>query len=308
MRDESYTAIRNFSFWILLFIFIFLTPVTVYYSLGYKFDRGSNKFLKTGAISIKTYPKGVSIYISGQKLNELSPCILRDYLPKEYIISLEKEGFYSYQIPVEVNPAMVSEINVVLIPKMKNVEKLKFDFNVYKFFITKHFFGEKIILFTDKGIYFADSDFQNVRKVSTKALGEDLTDTIEGLRESNNRLLFWSKLNVWLLDISKSTDNPNSDLVSAYKAEENIKDVFFGIRDRYLLVHDGLKVIALDAQNPRAYFTVLELKSMNSRIFYDTASETLYIRDKIPQTSTFSLFKIELIPLINERKETEKNF
>jgi len=53
-------------------------------------------------------------------------------------------------------------------------------------------------------------------------------------------------------------------------------------------------------------FELYTLNSSNSKIFYDTYSETLYIRDKIAQGNTFSLFKIEIMPLIEGRISNER--
>jgi hypothetical protein len=166
MREKSYYLfLRKLFFWLFSFSFILFTPVIVYYSLGYKFDIKSKKFLKTGAISIKTFPKGISVYLDGKKINETSPCILRDLMPQEYTIDLEKEGFYPYSVTVEVKPSFIEKVDVFLVPQMGDVKKLAADLYIYKFFIIKHLFGKKILAFTDKGIYSIDDDFKTIKKI-----------------------------------------------------------------------------------------------------------------------------------------------
>jgi hypothetical protein len=108
-------------------------------------------------------------------------------------------------------------------------------------------------------------------------------------------------------------ENP---VVTLYKANEEIKEVFAGFKDRYLIIHDGLKVIAVDVRNSSAFFPVADLNSTRSEIFYDNHNDSIYVRDKIASTgafpllnNSFSLFKIELSPILtekNEKREPEK--
>ncbi len=316
MKEETYLLMRRLFFWVIFLNFVFFAPIVVFYSLGYKFDKGSKKFLKTGTISIKTSPRGARVFVGNQRPPDQSPCVLRDLLPKEYDISLEKEGFYPYQINVRVNPSQVTELDIVLLPRRKNVEKLKFDFNIHRFFVRKYLFSEKIIVFTDQGIYVLDSDFKNAKKVSSVDLGQSVAESIRDLKDWDNRLIFWNKNMIWMAEAPEGSEQKEKPLAVLYKADEEIKEVFVGFKDRYLIIQDGLKIIALDAQNAQASFPVTDVNSVKSDIFYDSRSEQIYVRDKTAQNSAFpflnnvfSLFKIELSPILvekNEKREPEK--
>ncbi|MFA5271800.1 MAG: PEGA domain-containing protein [Candidatus Omnitrophota bacterium] len=308
MHDDIYLILRKIFFWFFLLLFLVSTPIILYYSLGYKFDIDSKKFLKTGAISIKTFPKGINVYLDGTKINETTPCTLRDLLPKEYTLILVRDGFYPYEMKVEVRPSQIQDIDIFIVPRMVDITKLDIDLQIYKFFVAKHLFGETIIVFTDKGIYFLDGDFKGAKKVSSQIFEEGIANSIENLKESNSRFLFWNKNNLWMLDVSqgKDKDGKYPDAVLLYKTEEDIKDVFFGFRGKYIIIHDGLKVIALDADNIRVSFPVYELKSVRSKIFYDSRSETIYIQDKVQGVKGFSLFRAEIMPLVNERILNER--
>jgi hypothetical protein len=303
MHDNVYLILRKIFFWFFLFLFLTSTPIILYYSLGYKFDTGSKKFLKTGAISIKTFPKGINVYLDGKKIKETTPCTLRDLIPKEYAVTLQREGFYPYEMKVEVRPSQIQDIDIFIVPRMVDITKLDIDLHIYKFFVTKHLFGETIIVFTDKGLYFLDGDFKGAKKVSSQIFDENTANSIENLKENNGKFMFWNKNNLWMLDTSqvKDKDEKYPDAVLLYKAEDDIKDVFVGFRGKYIIIHDGLKVIALDADNIKVSFSVYELKSVRSKIFYDSRSETIYIQDKVQGTNGFSLFRAEIMPLINER-------
>lgn len=304
--EKSYLIIRRTVYWSLFLLFFVVAPTLVFYSLGYQFDQQSKKFLKTGAISIKTFPKGAAVSLNNQKLTDTTPCTLRDLLPRQYSLILDKEGFYPYQIPVDVKQAAVSEIDVVLVPKMENVEKLKLDLNIYKFFVSKRLFGDKIIVLADKGIYSISPDLKDARKISSQNLGEKVLNSIENFKESTGRMVFWNKDNVWTLEDTENTDNDKDVIVPLYESADEVKEVFFGLKEHYLIIQDGLKVVAVDIQNPKVFFTIMELKNRYSRIFYDPSSEALYVKDRIPDSNAFSFFKIELIPFIEKKKTNEK--
>jgi len=306
MQEKYYSFLRHLSFWLFSLAFVILTPVIVYYSLGYKFDIKSKKFLKTGALSIKTFPRAITVYLDGEKMGELTPSTIRELMPRKYNVVLEKEGFYPYSMEIEIKPSLVNNMDIFLIPKIKGIEKIKFNFNIYKFFVIKQMFTEKILVFTDKGIYFLDADWEGAKKISEEVFTEALANSIQVVIENNNRLIFWNKKNAWIVDISnEKTSNANMATL-LYTAERNIRNAFLGLRERYLIVNDGLKIIVLDMDNLGVSFEIYTLNNSNSKIFYDARSEILYIRDKLPQTGTFSLFRIEIMPLIEERLSDER--
>lgn len=306
MYEKYYSFLRHFFFWFFSVLFVVFCPVIVFYSLGYKFDIKSKKFSKTGAIVIKTFPKGVTAYLDGKKIEETSPVTLRELLPQQYFLTLDKEGFYPYQLTVEVKPSLIRNIDVFLIPKLQDGNKVEFDLHIYKFFVIKHLFGEKIVAFTDKGIYLLDEDFKGARMLSPQAFSEAQANSIEDLKENNNKLLFWNKHNLWMLTVPQPKDEEYPSVSSIYDAKDNIKDVFLGFKDRYFIIHDGLKVIALDVDNPKVYFQMYELENINAKIFYNSRNETLYVKDKLPRARAFSLFKIEMMPSVNERFTNER--
>lgn len=307
MKEETYLLFRRVFYWIIVIAFVTMTPVVLYNSLGYKFDKSSKHFLKTGLISIKSFPRGARVIMKGVRLTETTPCVFRELLPRTYSVILEKEGYYPYQKEVRVSPSLVSEMDVMLVPKMKNIEKLSLDFYVYRFFIVKRFLGEMIIAFTDQGIYFLDNDFKNPRKISGVDLGSQTVATIRDLIESNNRLIFWTQDNVWVVKLPENQEAlEGTEFLPFYKASRVIKNVFLGLKERYVIVHDGTAIIAVDIQNPSSFFPLYEVQSAQSEVYYQARAETIYLRDKIPGTNSFSLFRMELIPLINERQANEK--
>ena len=72
------------------------------------------------------------------------------------------------------------------------------------------------------------------------------------------------------------------------------------------MIQDGLNIVALDVENLSTYYYILKLKYKDADIFYDSGSETLYMRDKIAGTETFSLYKSKLRHLMHEKGTDQK--
>lgn len=302
MKDKIYWRLRKLFFWLFFISFIVFAPLLVFYSLGYKFNIALKKFQKTGAISVKCFPREVDVYLDNKKINDSAPCTFRELLPNTYMLRLEKEDFYSYRIPVEVKSSSISEIDVMLMPELRNVEKLPMDLNVSNFFIMERLFGKAIIIFSEKGMYLLSEDFENIRKIADLSIDKTVLGNIVGVREEKNQFVFWSKNNIWLVMMPKFQDNGNTLVLNIYSAKEIISNVFFCLKGRYLIIHDGMKIIALDVKSPDISFPIMETRSMSADVFYDYDIDVLYIKDKMISRDEFSLFKINLMELIHERK------
>lgn len=308
MKEDNYFAIRKIAFWLFVIAFIFLSLPILFYSLGYKFDIKANKFIKTGTISIKTHPADAQVYLNDKRLEKTTPCILSELSPGTYTIALEKDNFYLYKTFVELRPSFVTELEVVFVPKIKDLKKIDFAFNVYKFFFIKHVFTEKMVIFSNQGIFLSDKDFKNLQKLSAYDLGVKAAGKLLGVLEAQDKLLFWNTDNIWMLDIAQINDHPENVPVTLYEAKESLKNVFLGIRDKYIIVRDGLDINAFEINNNKAVFPIMKLKDSASEVFYDSASESLYVKEKIPQSDSHSIFRAEFFPSFLEKLKNEKIF
>jgi hypothetical protein len=308
MKEKAYLILRKSFFWLFSLLFIISTPLFVIYSLGYKFDMKSGGFLKMGAISIKSVPADAAVSLGKNKINKTTPCVLNEVFPGVYTLTLEKDNYYSYQIPIRVKASAVSELDIVLVPKIQDMQKVQFDFNVYNFFVSKHILGQRIFVFTDSGIFLLDDNFVNFQKICSYNSKTDKVVNIEGFIEDSNLLVFWNKSTIWMLNIAQIQKKKEADLATILKAKKSIKNVFFGLREKYLIIQDGLEVIALDTKNSDIIFPVIKLNEANSEIVYDSSSETLYVKEKGSEEASFSLFRVDFFPSIRQRLSNEKNF
>jgi hypothetical protein len=306
MEEKNYLVLRKRFFWFFSLLFVVATPIVTLYSLGYKLDLKTKKFLRTGTIFIKTLPDGAQISMDDSKLNKTTPGVVTELPPRVYDIVLEKEGFYPYQILEEVRPSVVSKIDAVLVPKIEGMQKLKLNCVVYKFFLSKRFLGERIFLFTDKGIFLIDRDFKNPQKICSTNLGFKAGEGIEGVLDDNTRLIFWDSATVWMADISFLSRKQETPLEVIYSTQKGIKNIFLALKERYLIIHDGNEIIVLDTHNHATFFSILTLQAKRSEIFYDSSTETLYLKNTAPGPDDFSLFKVEFLPSFLERLYNEK--
>jgi len=305
MKEDNYFAIRKIAFWLFAIAFIFLSLPILFYSLGYKFDIKAKKFIKTGTISIKTYPAGAQVYLNDKRLEKTTPCIISELSPGTYTIALEKDNFYLYKTFVELKPSFVAELEVVFFPKIKDLKKIDFAFNVYKFFFIKYVFKEKMVIFSDQGIFLSDKDFKNLEKLSAYDLGIKAAGKLLGVLEEEDKLLFWNTDSIWMLDIAQIDDHPEAVPVIVYEAEEYLENVFLGIRNKYIIVQDGLDINVFEINNNHAVFPIMKLKGPASEVFYDSALETLYAKEKTPHSGSYSIFRAEFFPSFLEKLKNE---
>jgi hypothetical protein len=303
MTDNVYKILRKIFFWFFFLAFIISTPVVVFYSLGYKFNFQAKRFEKTGIISIKSLPDGAEVYLNQKRLNKTTPCNLRELRPAKYKIRLEKEGFYPYEKEIEVKSGYVFPLDVVLLPKIKDVEKIKQDLDIIKFFVVEHIFGKRIVAFSKDSIYILNEDLEEIAKVSPLNMDEESINSIKGIKEIKNNFIFFSPTDIWGFDYGASLAKKENCLEHLYKSDEPIKEIFFGLKDRYIIIHKDSEVLAIDMKHKDVIFKIYQLNSKDAQVYYDSSSDVLFVSDKVYPSESFSLFKIEMAKKIYESKK-----
>jgi len=82
--------------------FMLAAPAILLYVRGMAYDKITGSFYKTGILAVKSEPKDIQIKLDGE-LYRKGAGTLRFIKPKEYVVSLEKNGFqtWSKRLPVE---------------------------------------------------------------------------------------------------------------------------------------------------------------------------------------------------------------
>jgi len=119
-------------------LFFLAVPATILYCQGYRFDFGNKKIVKTGAFFFQAEPKSCEVYLDGKlikKTDFLSGSVfIKNLLPKEYTIKIEKEGYFSWEKKLGTEEEMVTEAkNIILFSKNSGFSVFLSDINDYFF-------------------------------------------------------------------------------------------------------------------------------------------------------------------------------
>ena len=114
---------RRILFWLSVAFFLALVPVTVLYSLGYRFDRNF-VLRKTGGLYIASDVSGSEIFINGEferRTNLLqSGVFVQNLAPNKYKVLVAREGYLGWSKELQIFSRFVSEARAVLVPAETN--------------------------------------------------------------------------------------------------------------------------------------------------------------------------------------------
>jgi hypothetical protein len=296
--DRACRFCQSLSFWIWTLTFILCMPVIVLFSLGYIFDGATKTFSKTGAVSLITTPDHALISIDGEEINSKTPHTLRGVIPKTYTITFSKEGYFSHETQIAVSPAHVTAMEVTLMPNLQEYEQKTLSFELYKYFVVKRLMDEKLLCFTDKGIYLNSDDFTVEKRITSQVLPKESAMLIKNVKYTSDEILFWSSKKIWALLSESKVTTDDSQIHLLYEARHEMKHVFLGFKNKYILLQDGQDVKAIDIQNPAMIYLISRLKTRDGEIFYNEESGVLYLYENSENTNS-SMIRL---------KDLENNF
>lgn len=107
---------RRILYCLFILAFLIITPIIWLYAAGYRLDNGL-VFHKTGILVLDTDPEGAKVYIDGKPHRSFlekilssessvtrTPIKLKNLIPGEYTVRLEKEGYHAWSKRVAVKP------------------------------------------------------------------------------------------------------------------------------------------------------------------------------------------------------------
>lgn len=111
-------------------LFFVLGAAAIFYAQGYRFDVGTLGLNKVGAIYVRTYPKSASLTMDGLPIDRgamllSSGTLVQDLFPKTHELAIEAPGFTRWTRQVSVKPAMVTEIQAILLPEKPELVREK---------------------------------------------------------------------------------------------------------------------------------------------------------------------------------------
>lgn len=110
---------RDYIFYLFIFFFVAGTILISLYASGYKFNlswplKFNRLLIKTGMIAVDTVPRGATVYLNDQPQSNLSlnpfnkeylttAAKIKNVLPGEYVLRLEREGYWPFQKKIYVS-------------------------------------------------------------------------------------------------------------------------------------------------------------------------------------------------------------
>lgn len=91
-------------------LFIALSVGLVFYAMGYRFNPSYNEIRQVGIIDVAATPSDADIYLDGEKVGNRSPYQIKDLYPGTYRVSVQKEGYQTWEKDILVNAREVSWI------------------------------------------------------------------------------------------------------------------------------------------------------------------------------------------------------
>lgn len=85
-----------------IIIFLVVAPLTIFYTMGYRYNLEKGRVQKTGVMKITTVPRDADIYLNGEKQASQSPAKIEYLLPGDYEIRLAKDGYHDWQKKLSV--------------------------------------------------------------------------------------------------------------------------------------------------------------------------------------------------------------
>ncbi len=117
---------RKLLFYILLVVYMVITPYAILYALGYWVSPAKGEiFNKTGLLSVMTEPRGARIFVEGKKYSHKTQAAVQGLLPGGYSIKISKKGFESWEKNVSVSQGLATRLEpVILLPVRPDEESV----------------------------------------------------------------------------------------------------------------------------------------------------------------------------------------
>lgn len=95
-------------------IFLIITPVLVLFARGFQLDLKNRQFIKTGILVVATQPDKAQVVIDDKPFKRLTPSTVRFLLPGDYVVRVEKDGYFSWTKRLSIKSQFVTWANLNL--------------------------------------------------------------------------------------------------------------------------------------------------------------------------------------------------
>ncbi len=270
--------IRAFLFCLSVIIFLIGLPFILSFALGYRFDRRTLKFTKTGLLVLKTQPSGARVYLDEKLLNVKTPATITELLPGRYHLRLELEKHYPWFNGVNVYAGKVTRLEkVILFSLRSNIKQLNKN-RLSSFWIDEERATIYFINPEDNGIYKSDLDGRNSEKIvdfnplQPPAIKWKLSPDRE-------KLLYFNEHQVGIAYLEPQNKIPQAMSFVLNDSDDKINDVFWHSDSYHLILISHKSIEALETQPQAEPIVLVNLSKKNTSCFYDIHTDTLFFLD-----------------------------
>lgn len=275
----NFQRIRGVLFYLSVGLFFVGLPFILASSLGYKFNKHTLKFTKTGLIFIKTQPEGAKIYLDGKLIPERSPASLQDLAPGVYKITLELARHYPWKGEVDVEAGKVSRLEkIILFPLQPKLQQL----NREKFSSFRIDTEKKIIYYLDqvnKIVYMSDFEASNFEDIASLPQGFIQISGWEVSADKKKLFIFNPhQISVIFFDNQGDYAYPDFPVFWDY-AQEKVINVFWHSDNYHLIVLTDKHVQVIEARPQSRPINLVELSRQEAGADYNVKEDALYFSD-----------------------------
>lgn len=110
-------GLRRLLYSTFILLFLVAAPLIILYASGYRYNFKAHRLQKTGLLIIETKPKAAKIYLNNQLNKNTTPAELKNLLPDEYLIKLEKDGYYPWTKKLKIASNLTTFANNIILFK-----------------------------------------------------------------------------------------------------------------------------------------------------------------------------------------------
>ena len=264
-------------------VFLFLSYAVILYAQGYKYSFSNNRFVRTGAISLRV-STDASIYLDDKLKGETSffgdSFSINRLLPGRYQLKVQKDGHSVWQKKVTVEEGFVTDFSKILILPQSGEDKDKILKDIENLFIAQATPSPTAPASTVSGSS-ASSPSTTPKITPSPKTGKKPTPTPEvytepfvlknktlsrnnnqqldkiadevlgfSLSKYTNKILWWTSTELWVMWLNDTDYQPyrnNGDVDFVFRFSVTPKNVvWFPDEDHILVDSNGYKVLEID--------------------------------------------------------------
>jgi hypothetical protein len=289
--------IRSVLYHLSLVVFFAGLPFIMSFSLGYKFDRRTFRFTRTGLIVLKTQPAGAGIRMDGALMKEKTPAVISELLPGRHNLELSLDGYYPYACEVDLEAGKVFRSErVILFPVRPNIMQLNKE-RISFFWVDQEKGFIYYINRAEHSVYRSDLEGGHFRKIGS--FSPILPHPKQWhLSSDKKKLLYFNAHQVGLIFLKPDDESyfPETVFILNYPGEK-IAQVFWHSDDYHIVVVSEKNISICEARPRSQALTLVRLNKKSSYSFYDVRADALYFIDsqKAPDGNYYdNLYKLDL--------------